>query len=783
MTGQAGTLLGGRYRLGEPIGRGGMGAVWRATDTVLDREVAIKIMVLQVQDDPDASARFRREARVLARLSHLRLGDVYDYGEDGGRAFMVMEFLTGETLQGRLARAGRMPAPDAAEVAAQVAEGLHAAHQAGVIHRDVKPGNIILTEQGVKLVDFGIALGAGDDRLTAIGTLVGSATYLAPERCAGHRATHASDVYSLAVVLYQMLAGAPPFTSSDPVQLVSAHAHDPVPPLSPDVPAATAQCCLRALEKDPARRPGSALDFATMLRDGTRRGRHAFGAGAAAQPEAVSPGHAAPRHEGGAPGAFAPASAFVPSDESAPPGGSLPPGGPIQYSPATPPGGPIQYGPATPPGGPGQYGPATPPGGPGQYAPGPAVNRSGPLDGSGPAGGYANGSSPATQVLPITDDWQARPQRWRRWWLPAAAAVTAVVAGTAIALAATGTTNHAARPGAAKPAAAHGSHSPTVPPAQPPSQTPATNWVITAGTQQNPGQAQPQPPVLAPPGTAVLLAETLLNSTQQPVTSASLGLTAPPGWTVTPTSTPTVGSIPAGGKATVTWTVTVPAATQPGGFNLVATATCTAAASCAAAPVTGSALVPFVSFSQAFDNAGIAPQANAAAANLDGTGQSYQAEALAAAGYLPGGQVAHDGISFAWPNSPPGTPDNVAAQGQTFLISATGAHLAFLGASDFGSSGGDGIIFYQNGTQQPFHLAMDDWWSNQATPGQDEVAVTTARPNGPPGQPPLSGPPVAVYFASIPLQPGATVAAVTLPAGKAPATGVPCLHLFAVAIG
>lgn len=402
---------------------------------------------------------------------------------------------------------------------------------------------------------------------------------------------------------------------------------------------------------------------------------------------------------------------------------------------------------------------------------------------------YGTGSWPATQVLSLNEPWEDRPRRRRRWWLPAIAAAVAVAAGTAIAVAAVGTprAHHTAKPSQTAAAHSHPASPGTTPAPMPPSSLPAnslppSSWALTIGTQ-NQGQPQPPPPVLAPPGTTVRLAETLLNSTQQPVTSATLGLSAPQGWTVTPESPPTVGSVPAGGKASVTWRISVPAAAQPGGFSLTASATCAAASSCAAAPVTGSALVPYAAFSQAFNNVGIAPQADNGAANLDGIGQSYQAEALAAAGYLPGGQVMHDGISFAWPNAAPGAPDNVVAQGQTFLLAATGAHLAFLGAAAFGASGGDGTIFYQNGTQQAFHLVMDDWWANQATPGQDEIAVTTARPNGPPGQPPLTGPPAAVYFASVPLQQDSTVAAVMLPAGSAPAANTPSLHLFAVAVG
>ncbi len=238
-----------------------------------------------------------------------------------------------------------------------------------------------------------------------------------------------------------------------------------------------------------------------------------------------------------------------------------------------------------------------------------------------------------------------------------------------------------------------------------------------------------------------------------------------------------------GGRTTVTWHISVPATALPGAFGLVATAHCASASPCPPAKVKGSAIVPFASFGQAFNNPGIASEANTGLANLDGTGLSYQSEALAAAGYMPGAQVEHNGISFTWPDRMPGAADNIAAQGQTFLISGTGAHLAFLGAADFGSAGGDGIIYYRDGSRQPFRLVMDDWWANQATTGQDEVAVTTPEANNPPGQPPRTGPPVAVYFASVPLRAGEAVTAVTLPDGSAPAQGVACLHLFAVAIG
>ncbi|MGE5291088.1 MAG: protein kinase domain-containing protein [Micromonosporaceae bacterium] len=704
MTRQADTVLGGRYRLGEPIGRGGMGTVWRALDTVLGREVAVKVLVLQLDDGPDTRARFRREARVLARLSHPRLGGIHDYGEEHGRAFTVMEYITGETLQNRLARLGCLPAPEAAEIAAQVAEGLHAAHKVGVIHRDVKPANIILGEQGVKLVDFGIALGAEDDRLTATGTLIGSATYVAPERGTGGPATPASDIYSLGVVLYQMLAGTPPFTGSDPVKLVAAHAGDPVPPLPPDVPDGLAHCCVRALAKDPVRRPPSALAFASMLREPGNPGYQTL---------VIQPGRAS---------------------ETGPPTRTFPQVQTFQR------------------GTPGLRNPRGP------RAP---LGRQHPQRRHSPR---------SPQALRRSAQWPRR----RRFWVPAATgiAAAAVVAGIAVLYGTAG--SHSGATGRTGTGQAGGSHGAAKPAG------PSTTWAVAIGAPQDPGHAPP--PVLAPAGATVRLAEILSNPAGQPVHDAMLTVSAPPGWTVTPKAPPVIRSIRAGGEAIVNWSISVPASARPGGFDLAATARCAASGPCGTT-VKGTALVPFPSFSKAFNNTGIAPHATTGLADMDGTGLSYQAEALAAAGFSPGAQVRFGGISFAWPNRQPGETDNVATQAQTFLISGTGTRLAFLGAADFGSAGGDGTIYYRDGSRQQFHLVMDDWWKDQATPGQDEVALTTPHPNNAPGQPPRTGPPVAIYFSSFPLQAGKTVAAVTLPQGSAPAQDVPCLHLFAAAIG
>jgi eukaryotic-like serine/threonine-protein kinase len=263
-------LLGNRYRLLRRIATGGMGAVWEAEDTVLHRRVAVKILSESLSSDDQFIERFRREARAAAGLSHPNVAGIFDYGVDDDTHFMVMELIDGETLASRLTR-GLLPWGEAVRIAGKVAEALQAAHKAGVVHRDIKPGNIMLTEDGgVKVMDFGIAAAAWAAPITISGTTMGTASYISPEQAAGHRATPASDVYSLGVVLYEMLAGRPPFAGSSPVAVAAAHVHDEPPPLkavaTEDVPDHVAAACHVALAKDPERRPPSAQAFAELLR-------------------------------------------------------------------------------------------------------------------------------------------------------------------------------------------------------------------------------------------------------------------------------------------------------------------------------------------------------------------------------------------------------------------------------------------------------------------------------------------------------------------------------------
>jgi eukaryotic-like serine/threonine-protein kinase len=276
--GHAGLWLAGRYRLEAVIANGGMGAVWSAEDTFLGRRVAVKILTWNATGEADgdgaaaaehAAERVRREARAAASLRHPNIACVYDYGHQDGLAFLVMELLDGESLAARLSRRGALPAEEAARVAAGVAGALDSAHRAGIVHRDVKPGNIMLTTSGeVKLLDFGIAAISGQRSPPGRERLLGTAAYLSPEWGPDAPADPASDVYALGVVVYEMLAGRPPFTGGSLAAVATAHAVNPPPPLAlfaPDTPAAMAAVCERALAKDPAARPPSAGAFAAQL--------------------------------------------------------------------------------------------------------------------------------------------------------------------------------------------------------------------------------------------------------------------------------------------------------------------------------------------------------------------------------------------------------------------------------------------------------------------------------------------------------------------------------------
>jgi serine/threonine-protein kinase len=255
--------LAGRYRLDEPVASGGAGQVWRAMDLVLERMVAVKLLRPGAASDPEARARFRAEACNASRLSDPGVAQVYDYGEDGSpdRPFLVMELVDGPSLAEVLA-GGALGPGQTMDLVAQVATGLHAAHSAGIVHRDIKPANLLITADGqVKITDFGIASVARDTPLTSAGVLVGTPAYLAPERAAGKAATTASDLYSLGVVGYECLTGAPPF-HGPALEVAKSHVRTPFPALPVTVPAEVGALIAALTAKDPAARPGSAREVA-----------------------------------------------------------------------------------------------------------------------------------------------------------------------------------------------------------------------------------------------------------------------------------------------------------------------------------------------------------------------------------------------------------------------------------------------------------------------------------------------------------------------------------------
>jgi eukaryotic-like serine/threonine-protein kinase len=274
-------LLAGRYRLTDRIAAGGMGEVWRGEDQLLNRAVAVKLLPTGRAGDESFLARFRAEARYAASLSHPGIARVYDYGESAefGGAYLIMELVDGEPLSAILARAGRLSADATLDIVSQAARALDAAHQAGIVHRDIKPGNLLVAAGGItKITDFGIATAVRATQashLTQTGMVMGTAMYVSPEQATGAPVNDASDIYSLGVVAYECLAGHPPFTASEPLAIAYAHKHEPVPALPPDVPEPVSELVYDMLAKTPEGRPASAravADRADMLRDALAMG-------------------------------------------------------------------------------------------------------------------------------------------------------------------------------------------------------------------------------------------------------------------------------------------------------------------------------------------------------------------------------------------------------------------------------------------------------------------------------------------------------------------------------
>ena len=282
-----GTILGGRYALTGRIAAGGMGEVWAAADPVLGRTVAVKLLSPALGEQSGFLERFRAEARNCAALHHPNITTVFDYGEDGGSAYLVMELVTGQPLSQVIADRAPLSAQTTASVLGQAARALEAAHQSGVVHRDVKPANILITPDGTaKLTDFGISRLVDAAPLTRTGEVLGTAQYLSPEQALGQGATASSDLYSLGVVGFEMLTGQLPFDAGTAVGTALAHINQP-PPLLPDtVPAGIRGVIQAALAKDPADRPASAATMARTL--GMPEEAFASGAPPAASPPATT---------------------------------------------------------------------------------------------------------------------------------------------------------------------------------------------------------------------------------------------------------------------------------------------------------------------------------------------------------------------------------------------------------------------------------------------------------------------------------------------------------------
>jgi len=260
---EEGKIYGGRYRLIKRIATGGMGEVWQAQDDVILRQVAIKILKQQYLGDPDFVERFRTEAKHAAMINHDGIANVYDYGEDEGSAYLVMELVPGEALSSILERTKTLPEQQVLSIIAQTALALDAAHREGLVHRDIKPGNLLITPDGnVKITDFGIARVANQVSLTQTGQVMGTVQYLAPEQATGKPATASGDIYSLGIVAYEALAGKRPFKGETQMAIAMAQINDTPPPLSSDIDPRLVKLVMDCMAKKPDQRPHTALELA-----------------------------------------------------------------------------------------------------------------------------------------------------------------------------------------------------------------------------------------------------------------------------------------------------------------------------------------------------------------------------------------------------------------------------------------------------------------------------------------------------------------------------------------
>jgi serine/threonine-protein kinase len=264
-----GNLLRGRYRLEERIGSGGMSTVYRAFDETLERWVAIKVLHHTMEDDPVQLERFRREARTVARLNHPHVVTVIDAGEDDGHPFIVFEYVDGDTLKGLIKRIGPLPVVEAVAYAIEIGRGLMAAHHERLVHRDVKPQNVLIDPDGrAKVTDFGISRSLDSDGLTATGRVLGTTDYVAPEQALGEDVTEQSDVYSLGICLFEMLTGNVPFSAESQVGVAMKHVRDPLPDvqsLRPEMSAALAAIVERSTAKETSNRYADAAEMVEDL--------------------------------------------------------------------------------------------------------------------------------------------------------------------------------------------------------------------------------------------------------------------------------------------------------------------------------------------------------------------------------------------------------------------------------------------------------------------------------------------------------------------------------------